>query len=457
MVFGRDRSSTVLRMGPAFLKKSTSYKYLGIYWTPNLDFTSHVRDFVLPRVRRTSGFVRLLCTDTGSCRRSFLRILWNSKIRPILEYASEIWSGQIPKQLSDEIDKIQFHFFRKGLRLPTRTPRAALLTDLAVTSVSLLHRSRRAKFLSQIQDGTRPPIVCRAYEKYATFIQIHNRTSYTSKEFISSDKARAVQLRADWMRKNMDRFKCVRKLSPKSMIERSTSEGQGTYGYWNLYPIGRRSNRKWTARLMVRGLRSDRGFLGDVYDLSRKFSSEMKAKKHESTILAYHFNPKTCLCRITREWCQEEQMRNSILSGKSQPYFLRHSSWYHDPLVLSIDHPSMPRLRELRLLVSDLGCHAQRRNGLETPNCDTCNHPETCQHYLLECKKFSEPRSKLLRNITPLLAELNCELSASSVLGFFDFLSSKTREKNTRNARRKLLNHTLEFITESNRFQRKHN
>merc|ERR1712035_152664 len=108
----------------------------------------------------------------------------------------------------------------------------------------------------------------------------------------------------------------------------------------------------------------------------------------------------------------------------------------------------MPRLRELRLFVSDLGCHAQRRKKLPTPNCPTCGHLETCQHYLLECKRFTKQRSKLLRDSTPLLAKLDCELSTSSLLGFFDFLGSKAREKDTRSTRKKLLNHTLAFITD---------
>ena len=38
--------------------------------------------------------------------------LWQSLVRPILEYASEIWSGQIPKYLEQKAEAVQLKFLR---------------------------------------------------------------------------------------------------------------------------------------------------------------------------------------------------------------------------------------------------------------------------------------------------------------------------------------------------------
>jgi hypothetical protein len=43
--------------------------------------------------------------------------LWQSLVRPILEYASEIWSGQIPKYLEQKAEAVQLKFLRGTLGL----------------------------------------------------------------------------------------------------------------------------------------------------------------------------------------------------------------------------------------------------------------------------------------------------------------------------------------------------
>ena len=43
--------------------------------------------------------------------------LWQSLVRPILEYASEIWSGQISQQLKEKAERVQLKFIRGTLGL----------------------------------------------------------------------------------------------------------------------------------------------------------------------------------------------------------------------------------------------------------------------------------------------------------------------------------------------------
>ena len=43
--------------------------------------------------------------------------LWQSMVRPLLEYASELWSGQVPAELSEEAESVQCTFLRGTLGL----------------------------------------------------------------------------------------------------------------------------------------------------------------------------------------------------------------------------------------------------------------------------------------------------------------------------------------------------
>ena len=43
--------------------------------------------------------------------------LWQSLVRPLLEYASEIWSGQIPVHLASDAERVQTTFLRGTLGL----------------------------------------------------------------------------------------------------------------------------------------------------------------------------------------------------------------------------------------------------------------------------------------------------------------------------------------------------
>ena len=44
-------------------------------------------------------------------------MLWQSLVRPVLEYASEIWSDQIPLYLKQKAERVQLKFLRGTLGL----------------------------------------------------------------------------------------------------------------------------------------------------------------------------------------------------------------------------------------------------------------------------------------------------------------------------------------------------
>ena len=70
----------------------------------------------------------------------------------------------------------------------------------------------------------------------------------------------------------------------------------------------------------------------------------------------------------------------------------------------------------------------------------------------MECSRYTDQRKKLFDRVRPVLLDLDSDLSTKSLLGFFDFLSTRGKERSTRDMRRKLLFHTLDFIADTGRF-----
>ena len=92
MVFTSEKkagkSTKRLQFGQDVLTKvdQSGYKYLGILFTPDLKFDSHVLELVLPKARRVEGHVPHLLSKVQTGRCTFLRVLWLSKIHCCMLY-----------------------------------------------------------------------------------------------------------------------------------------------------------------------------------------------------------------------------------------------------------------------------------------------------------------------------------------------------------------------------------
>jgi hypothetical protein len=99
------------------VKVVDSYTYLGtITTTKEGDWTAHVLDAITRAKRRSNDLLYMCRYDKGMRPRTAIT-LWQSLVRPILEYASEIWSGQIPKYLTQKAEAVQMKFLRGILGL----------------------------------------------------------------------------------------------------------------------------------------------------------------------------------------------------------------------------------------------------------------------------------------------------------------------------------------------------
>jgi hypothetical protein len=94
-----------------------SYVYLGTI-TPSdgMSWTAHLKAAIGKARRRSADLLWVCRADRGMRPRTAIT-LWQSMVRPLLEYASELWAGQVPAGLAKEAESVQCTFLRGTLGL----------------------------------------------------------------------------------------------------------------------------------------------------------------------------------------------------------------------------------------------------------------------------------------------------------------------------------------------------
>ena len=95
----------------------TQYKYLGVNLLCNVaDWTVYVNRIIAKATRVSQDLAWICRRDAGLRPRSAVT-LWKAIVRPILEYAAELWAGEIPKTLADRAEAVQTSFAKVILGL----------------------------------------------------------------------------------------------------------------------------------------------------------------------------------------------------------------------------------------------------------------------------------------------------------------------------------------------------
>ena len=95
----------------------SSYVYLGtVVPADGLDWDQHVRTAIEKARRRSADLLWALRADRGMRPRTAVT-LWQSLVRPLLEYASELWSGSISEANAKAAERVQMTFLRGTLGL----------------------------------------------------------------------------------------------------------------------------------------------------------------------------------------------------------------------------------------------------------------------------------------------------------------------------------------------------
>lgn len=93
------------------------YRYLGVDLTTNItNWRQHMRR-ILDKARYRSNELLWMCRRDSGIRPRSAMTLWKSLVRPILEYACEIWAGEIPNNIINEAERLQTNFAKAILGL----------------------------------------------------------------------------------------------------------------------------------------------------------------------------------------------------------------------------------------------------------------------------------------------------------------------------------------------------
>ena len=98
------------------------YEYLGTITTTHEGlWNEHVKRAIKKASRRSADLLWVCRSDRGIRPRT-ATALWKALVRPLLEYASELWSASIPNYLRDAAEKVQTTFLRGTLGLHFKGP-----------------------------------------------------------------------------------------------------------------------------------------------------------------------------------------------------------------------------------------------------------------------------------------------------------------------------------------------
>ena len=109
----KDKGTTRYQVSGTELRNATNYKDLGVIMANDLTWTKHVH--------KANKVLRLLKRTVGSKNKDIFSILYKSLVRPILEYASPVWSPHLAKDIH-EIEKVQRRASRNRLRPKKKLP-----------------------------------------------------------------------------------------------------------------------------------------------------------------------------------------------------------------------------------------------------------------------------------------------------------------------------------------------
>jgi hypothetical protein len=99
------------------VKVKPAYTYLGTVVPENATcWKAHV-DAAIVSAQRRSADLLWVCRDDKGIRPRTAMTLWQSLVRPLLEYASELWGGTITKDQERRADLVQMTFLRGTLGL----------------------------------------------------------------------------------------------------------------------------------------------------------------------------------------------------------------------------------------------------------------------------------------------------------------------------------------------------
>jgi len=156
MVFNRKAASPALLLDGKGLEEVKQYKYLGVWFDGRVSWKLH-KTTVLDKARRRA----YMMLGFGVCKALPIRTclkLWEILVRPILEYAAEVWCDGI----WEEAERLQREVGKVFLGLPVNTANEVVLGELGWWELRARRDKAKLKMLKRLSD--------RAKDDYCRFL-----------------------------------------------------------------------------------------------------------------------------------------------------------------------------------------------------------------------------------------------------------------------------------------------
>jgi exonuclease III len=133
---GRDKTLEVVH----------SYKYLGVWFSDDLMWKVHFRVILDKVQKRTAGLSKVIRNKNIPLRAKTL--VWLARVRPLLEYGSEVWQANATQYLAMERSLLRAG--KQMLRVNAHTHSEAVLALLHVPKLHHRHEQARLKYVAKL-------------------------------------------------------------------------------------------------------------------------------------------------------------------------------------------------------------------------------------------------------------------------------------------------------------------
>ena len=105
------------------------------------------------KAKRMSNLILWVSRGKDGLRPRTAIHLWNTLVRPIVEYACELWEGDVSKKWVDKLEALQCSFAAAVLGLPSTTPRTGIRSECGLHPLHVRRKRLRLNYWKRLWDA----------------------------------------------------------------------------------------------------------------------------------------------------------------------------------------------------------------------------------------------------------------------------------------------------------------
>ena len=408
----------------------STFQYLGVIFDEKLSFDQHILLHILPRVRKSAGYLQQLTKGSTVGGTDFAKAFWLGKLLPIIEYSSEVWMHHISAKTLALIEQFQSQTIKKLLKLPNSTSSDKLLAELGIPHIKYRLQGNALKWYYTLKLPETPQILQRAIHINLNFQGSHKNIQ---KSFYHPNKTGAITARNLWVNKHKNDVSIPNKWADRADLyfqSLLTGNTENKYTYPLVYPVNGK-HPKWKAIVYLKN-RSD--FPPCQIKHLKQFQYEIDYVNFCCTSHNEIKIPdldKSIIRRATRQWVRNVSEQH-FESKRCLPQIEFHHRYQVDKVVCSLTSISGREIRKMRLKCSRCRFHSWYNYPDKSKVCDFCdlNKVQNNKHLLLECPKFDTARRTMLNELKKFECFLPAtEITAQTLLSFDTVICDSQQER----------------------------